>query len=161
MQICIHTHSLHIHCKGPFTSSVNLNANVNATTLAGDTALIQNGLQTSSQMTPLFSMRAVSPASSQRWHHSEADACCKWTLNLYFTVTPVLMCKGLFTLSDNVRSKVWVNLHGANAKEHCEELLWRPREKRSQKWSRQPSINITRQYWSSRPGPDRGWSRYR
>ena len=43
--------------------------------------LHQNGLQSHSQVTPLWSMRAVSQASLQRGVYTDPDAWCKWALS--------------------------------------------------------------------------------
>ena len=46
---------------------------------------LENGLQTYSGATPLFSIRTESLASSQSYRTIDTDAWCKWSLSRVYT----------------------------------------------------------------------------
>ena len=53
--------------------------------------LLENGLQTYSGVTPLFSMRTESQVSSQSCHSIDADAWCKWALTVLKSVNHIFL----------------------------------------------------------------------
>ena len=73
-----------MNSKGTFTPNVSVNVVIMLAILFSlkTMKLLENGLQPHSGVTPLFSMRIVSLASSQSCCNVDADAQCEQALNL-------------------------------------------------------------------------------
>ena len=65
---------------------------------------IENGLQPNSGVTPLFSMRTASLASSQSSYSIAADTWCKWTLRVSRIVTENYESSGKINIREMFKS---------------------------------------------------------